>query len=668
MREVHSLKQIRRQEIERRCSTLDPPLPPTLLDYLESFRAACQIIKPLTDEDWEILKPRLISERPLAEIREREDQNAKLKQTLSLRDADVKSESLNVQDAARDRDTREARLREHEEQQKPLRKRLARYVEEFVKYHWVNGQDITKETCPDFAAQALIHVRGRFYADLQQERLDDSVSDFSPAIKSESETFHFQQLTLEHMKWVFDTKVKPFTEGFQRELFICNGCENNSKFFGFEGVIQHFAHKHTNTLSKGSIVVYWQAEWPERPPFSRFPGWARAKMLASAPPAQPYATSTSVAGQDTDRASRPAYPQTSSESYSRLTPGFKPTQAYQQPSPAEYPRPMYDFPGVPPAGPGPQFDVPGIQQHPGGYDQHPQGPMSGAWQNGSLEKREPVYSEGLYAAVSNGKPPGPSAPGYQAGSPKVPSSNAQPPYGTAQPNWPQPPQGPTPAAAPPYQISGNYTPEASDIRRDRGYYAAQPPDSSMRQSRQFERQEGPRPAMRRRSQSPFLRDDGVAARDIYRDRSPTIRPTERMAHVRYEDAYGGLHDAANAPRRVHTQYISEREYEAMESPVKYVIIEPGQHYIEPPIREIRDHSRYEIEYANQGIYDRDDTFVRVDSRVPVQDDLVETIPRPTDQRAALYARERQHMPGDPRPLNTVEEPSAGTRSTEPRYR
>jgi hypothetical protein len=69
------------------------------------------------------------------------------------------------------------------------------------------------------------------------------------------------------MKWVFDTKVKPNTEPYRKELFLCNACEYPSKYYGFEGVIQHYAAKHTSALSVGSVVVHWKSEWPEYPPF-----------------------------------------------------------------------------------------------------------------------------------------------------------------------------------------------------------------------------------------------------------------------------------------------------------------------------------------------------------------------------------------------------------------
>ena len=39
---------------------------------MESFTAAIQITHPFTDRDWEILKPRLLAQREVAERRENE--------------------------------------------------------------------------------------------------------------------------------------------------------------------------------------------------------------------------------------------------------------------------------------------------------------------------------------------------------------------------------------------------------------------------------------------------------------------------------------------------------------------------------------------------------------------------------------------------------------------
>ncbi len=70
--EATELKAWRRAEIERRALLLDPPLPAAVLAHIPSFQAAIQIIAPLDDSAWELLKPRLLAQRADAEQHERE--------------------------------------------------------------------------------------------------------------------------------------------------------------------------------------------------------------------------------------------------------------------------------------------------------------------------------------------------------------------------------------------------------------------------------------------------------------------------------------------------------------------------------------------------------------------------------------------------------------------
>jgi len=173
-----------------------------------------------------------------------------------------------------------------------------------------------------------------------------------------------RKIILENMKWVFDTKIKPLTEQYQKELFLCNGCENN-KFYGFEGVVQHYAAKHTNVLSMGSIVVHWRAEWPDTPPFHPNPGAARysqyglqtpAMAAASAAPGMPMSHAGAYPGADQGASTyphpspglyhRPAYPSQytsyGSEAYKPASPDLysgpfqPPPQPYQPPNQNNY--------------------------------------------------------------------------------------------------------------------------------------------------------------------------------------------------------------------------------------------------------------------------------------------------------------------------------------------
>ncbi|MCJ1246265.1 hypothetical protein MMC30_003471 [Trapelia coarctata] len=275
IRDVNESKAARRAEIERRCLALDPPLEPNLLCHMESFQAALQISTALTDQAWEVLKPRLLAQRESAERREQERiQQGKLLQ--------AKSDERKHQEAQL-KEAKELLDKEWDSVQAPIRDRLATYADEIIHESWVDGSAVTKDTCAKFAADVLLYSRRRFYDDIAEE--DKLSHTANGSIRSESPNGPpARKLILENMKWLFDNKVKNFTEQFQKELFLCNGCDGNFKFYGFEGVIQHYAAKHTTALSLGSVVVHWRAEWPEHPPFHPNPSAANAAYYAIPPP------------------------------------------------------------------------------------------------------------------------------------------------------------------------------------------------------------------------------------------------------------------------------------------------------------------------------------------------------------------------------------------------
>jgi len=327
LRDVNEAKALRRAEIERRCAELDPPLTAAVLSHMESFSAAIQIPHPFTDRDWEILKPRLLAQREIAERREQE----RLKQSQLLQ---AKSEERRQQEAQL-KEAKEMLDREWEEVQRPIRDRLALYADEIINEGWRGGSALNKEKCPKFAADVLMYVRNKFYAHIEEE---DALARASgkPIPVDPPNAPPTRKLILENMKWVFDTKIKPLTEQFQKELFLCNGCENNSKFYGFEGVVQHYAAKHTNVLSLGSVVVHWRAEWPEKPPFHPNPNAAKALFHAiphggigqgSGYPGPHGGPGLYLPGPDQGR---------------RIPPDMAPIYAHQSPGP--YGRPPYSAP------------------------------------------------------------------------------------------------------------------------------------------------------------------------------------------------------------------------------------------------------------------------------------------------------------------------------------
>ncbi|KAK6598374.1 hypothetical protein H4I95_08984 [Botrytis cinerea] len=345
--EVADLKATRRTEIERRSLLLDPPLTASVLAHMSSFQAAIQIIQPLNDGAWEVLKPRLLSQREEAEQRE----NDRITQSQVV-------EERHFKDIQAKPEYKEAIDREWDDAQAPLRARIGAYADETIRSGWNGGDKVTKESSPKFAADVLIYVRKRFYAEIAKD--DAAVRATGQEPPSDPPLGPYtRKLTLENMKWIFDTKIKPLTEQYNKDLFLCNVCDNNFKYYGFEGVVQHFAAKHTTSLSFGSIIVHWKSEWPEYPPFCpdpiarvrtvfpNFPGpsatapyagsapsipphsgYAAYQQLASAAPNSnpgPYAPQQMY--QDPNQ----GYSQYTAQSLSAITPGYSdPIQSYPQ--------------------------------------------------------------------------------------------------------------------------------------------------------------------------------------------------------------------------------------------------------------------------------------------------------------------------------------------------
>ncbi|KAI1137057.1 hypothetical protein F5Y05DRAFT_414778 [Hypoxylon sp. FL0543] len=263
--EAEELKAARRAEIERRAMELDPPLPATILARIPSFQAAIQIISVLDDNAWDLLKPRLLAQSADAvKIENREQENSPQSPAPQGRPEERRHCEENS------RESKQIIDKTWDDVQAPLRARISAYADKIIRESWDDGHKVDMENSPQFAAEVLLHVRRRFYTEIAKEAAEARSAGQGP-IEDPPEGPFTQKLTLENMKWLFDVKIKPLTESYRKDLFFCNGCEVNFKSFGFEGVIQHYAAKHTNVLSLGSVVVHWRAEWPETPPFKPDP-------------------------------------------------------------------------------------------------------------------------------------------------------------------------------------------------------------------------------------------------------------------------------------------------------------------------------------------------------------------------------------------------------------
>lgn len=237
---------------------LEPPIGPDILQHMESFKAALQITTPMTDSAWEVLKPRLLAQREKAEAMARSCADAKT--SSSAIHSDRHSLEANA------KELKETVDREWEDSQYPVRQKLASLTEKYIKKNWANGEGVNKENCHTFAAHALIHVRKAMK--FEDENPIQADTQRSHSAESTSQDHGSKKLVLENMKWVFDHYIKPITEKHRKELFLCRVCESTSKYYVFEGIIQHYGAKHTPDFSVGNVVVHWkEAEWPTEPPF-----------------------------------------------------------------------------------------------------------------------------------------------------------------------------------------------------------------------------------------------------------------------------------------------------------------------------------------------------------------------------------------------------------------
>ena len=276
LQDVNAAKAIRRAEIERRCMELDPPIPPRVLIHMDSFQAALHISTPLTENAWAVLQPRLQAQRDVAEQKEHE--RAEQIKALEARAEERRQQELHL------KEERALVDRTWDAMQAPFRDCLAAYADEIINQHWSGGASVSKDNCAKFAADVLLYARHRFYEDVRQEELSHSITSRAAHGHFGRDQRYPRTLSLENMKWLFDNKVKQITEPFQKELFLCHGCEMNFKFYGFDSIVQHYAAKHTTTLSNGNVVVDWRAEWPEFPPFRPIPTVMKSAAYSASVP------------------------------------------------------------------------------------------------------------------------------------------------------------------------------------------------------------------------------------------------------------------------------------------------------------------------------------------------------------------------------------------------
>ncbi len=270
---IQAARQARRADIERRCMSLNPPIPPEVLQHATSFKNAMVVTQPMTDTAWNVLRPRLESQREEAEAMEQQRQY-QLQIAEHKRQTDMAYLQSAIPTTPQDilRPARDVYSEAYENAQKPLREKLAAYADEFIQDEW-RSVLLHRHNCPQFAAGCIEWVYKR---DTQDEARRGGAPISSPTTQHYARQAGHQEprpfLSLDNMKWVFENKIKPLTDPHCKELFTCAECpeapRGYTKHFAFEGLIQHYGAKHDSEFGIENVVVHWQtAKWPDEPPF-----------------------------------------------------------------------------------------------------------------------------------------------------------------------------------------------------------------------------------------------------------------------------------------------------------------------------------------------------------------------------------------------------------------
>jgi hypothetical protein len=155
-----------------------------------------------------------------------------------------------------------------DESDDPVHQCLASFADAIIQHSWDGGRAVSEDNYSQFAVSVLMTVRAQFY-DTHEET---EVSDLTSPHQSQSERPKAPKLTLRNMKWVYDNRIKPVAENYDKQPFRCNAgnCKTQKrKTYNLEGIMMHFGSKHTSDFSKGKKIVDWDnSEWPRTPPFT----------------------------------------------------------------------------------------------------------------------------------------------------------------------------------------------------------------------------------------------------------------------------------------------------------------------------------------------------------------------------------------------------------------
>lgn len=206
MAKAHRVTRKRDIDIHERSSLLSPPIGALVLRRIPAYSQALKIIRPLTDQSWEILRWKLEAGRKAAEG--------------TLRAEEVDEEKKNI---AKERTV--VKLREFRNIWEPAKSKLEGYIDEFLAK---SDECVKKGPEGSFAIAALQYARRKWF------ELEENIG---------------KQLPLGMVVYLVNAKLISICNGKQN-IFLCRFCRKG-RLFAIRGLLNHLLsqrHEHDEEL------------------------------------------------------------------------------------------------------------------------------------------------------------------------------------------------------------------------------------------------------------------------------------------------------------------------------------------------------------------------------------------------------------------------------------
>lgn len=218
---------------------------------IPAYQEATRVAAVLDDASWEALKTKILEQRLAAEGEE--------KRALSR----YKSNSQDLQNMS-DHSAYEQKL---DKVISGVHSRLLQYAKD-ASLSWT--QEINKDTAPEFAANILRYCRKEFFENTLHE-VKSEPEDVEITLEDTICKAREKKLTVQDMRLVHDTVILPLIAPHRVNVFLCNGCSHNPRWWPFESLVQHFCSKHIYHPRRENNKVNWQMDWPDIGPFRSDP-------------------------------------------------------------------------------------------------------------------------------------------------------------------------------------------------------------------------------------------------------------------------------------------------------------------------------------------------------------------------------------------------------------